>query len=215
MFGALGTILASGGLGSILGAFTGFVGNIINLYSTFKMQKLKFEHEEVMFDKTTEASIAEAKANMEIIRTETKGKIDLSEMDAFKESIKSDNANLFDKSYMQYIVKSKWLGWIAPVIGLLFAIMDVIKRSVRPFLTYYLVGVSTWLTILCFKILEALNGGLPIEDVKNWVGAAIFSILYMTVTCVTWHFGDRRAAKFLNRMFGWKEAEKNNSDAPF
>ena len=146
---------------------------------------------------------AEAEANIKITQAQTEGTIAVAETDAFKESMSSISQNLFDKNYMDRLMSSKWTAPIGAFISLLFGMVDFLTRLARPALTYYLVGASTYVTLLAYAILK--EKGIPFlstEQTYLLFNQCVTMVLYMTSTIVSWWFCDRQLTKFASKVFG-------------
>lgn len=198
--------LLTGGASGLLGGITGIFGGVVTAFTNYKMQKLKNEHDLAMIKAETDAMVAEAEAKIEVTRAETAAEIEVAEVKALTESYKEASKSLFDSSYMKMLMKDgKW--WyprimMGTLIAFLFGIIDFIKSSCRPFLTFYLMGASTWVTLLAYKVLLNSLGGDVItpEQAYRLFNVAVNTVMYLTVTCVSWWFADRRTAKFLYRL---------------
>lgn len=191
--GALAGNLLSGGL---LGGLTGLIGNGLTAFTNYKTQKLKNNHELAMAEQDRLNITAEADAAVKIEQERVKGVEIEGELAALTESYKQSSKSLFHKSYMDKMPK-----WIATTVGLMFAFIDFLKGAARPVLTYYLMGASTWLTMLTYDMLQKMQGqALTQEQAYDLFNLLVTTIVYLTVTCVTWWFADRRMAKFLMRL---------------
>jgi len=197
----------------VLGGITGLLGNAITSYTNFKTQKLKnlhdidkWKHEDKKIELETKAMIAEAGMKMEIIKTEVEGAVELADTNAFMANIKQSGKKSFSEKWLDKLFAvTGWLKYIsipvAILIAFLFGIVDFLKALMRPGLTAYLVGLSTWITYIAWEILQRSN----LEAMTAVQASAIFQevtsvIIYLTVSCVTFWFGDRRIAKFLMRL---------------
>jgi len=184
------------------GGLTGLLGSLITLIGNLAMQKMKNKHEIDKITAESNAIVVEANAQIMVQKSKTEGEIQVAEVEALKESYKDQSTTLFDKSYMQSLMVSKWFSWIGAIIAFMFGLVDFMKQACRPVLTYYLVGASTWITILAYRLLREAMGQTPLAldkayDIFNQV---TYLILYLTVSCVTWWFCDRRMAKFAMRL---------------
>jgi len=188
-------------LGSIgLGAITGLVGPIITGFTNFKMLKAKNAHEIELLNAESKNMLAEAEADVKKTQAKVQGAIEEAETEAFRESIKEGNKALFDKSYMQILMQRKLTAWIPAVIAFLFGLTDFLRGMARPAITYYLVGASTWITYIAYDILIKTDT----ESISSEWSADLFekitlSVIYLTVSCVSWWFGDRRMGKFAEK----------------
>ena len=201
------TNLLTGGASGLLGGITGLFGGAITAFTNFKMQKLKNAHDLVMLEAETNAMIAESNAATEREKARVEGEIEVAEVTALTASYKEAAKPSFDSSYMKMLMEDG--RWFYPrvimgtLIAFLLGVVDFIKALCRPFLTFYLMGASTWVTLLAYKILlDSLGEGNVItpEQAFELFNIAINTVMYLTVTCVSWWFADRRTAKFLNRL---------------
>jgi len=194
--------MLSGLLGSgVFGAITGLAGSAITAYTSYKMQKMKNEHELKRIEAETQSMIQEQKAKIKVVEAQTEGEVRKAETEALAKSYEGLSKDLFQESYMKYLTESRWARvWAPALVGLLFALVDVLRRAARPVLTYYLVGASTWLTILVWEAVHNTGGALDAAKATALLDQLVMTILYLTVSSVTWWFCDRRMAKFLMRL---------------
>lgn len=182
----------------LFGTITGLIGNIVTSYTNYKTQKLKNVHDVEMSKLDMKMIQVEADANIKVTKARVEGEVELAEVDAMKKSYTMLNSGLFDKEYMKYIMSKTWLAWCAVPITLMFATVDFLKHLARPALTYYLVGATTWITILSWKLMDgATFTGDQAFDLFKLV---VMTVIYLTASCVGWWFGDRRVAKFIARL---------------
>jgi|AAFY01.1.fsa_nt_gi hypothetical protein len=202
--GLLGN-LATGGF---LGGITGLAGTIWSSYNKRKLAELEMvdrdkqrSHDVAMVQAESDAMIAESKAQIEVVGARVSGAVELAETAAFTESLEAGRIRSFDSSYMDRLFAVEgWLRFFSVPAGVLLAIffglVDFIKDMARPGITFYLLGISTWITIKAWKLLDKFNGSqITATMATNIISDAIGVIFYLTVTSVTWWFGDRMAAK--------------------
>jgi hypothetical protein len=194
---------------TLLGTLTGLLGNFLTTWSSLKLEKMKNDHELAKMKEERETIRAEAEANIKITEAVTEGQIQLAETDAFKESLKGADKQLFDISYMPYLMKSKWTSWMGALLMFMFATIDVIVHSVRPFVTYYMIGASTWLTILCYKLVNMTGALFTAAQAFDLFNMVINTMLYLTSSAVGWWFADRQTAKNFKKI---NELKKPNTD---
>jgi len=195
--------MAANILTSIIGGgLTGLIGNALTSFTNFKMQKLKNQHEEKMSELDMQTIRLEAEMNVKVTQAETEGKIALADMEVLKTSIAESQKPLFQESYMNKLMKSPWTAWIRAILSFLFGVVDFLKHLARPALTYYLMGVSTWITIVAWQTLQKTSETTPLETAQAYdlFDKIITIMVYLTVSCVSWWFADRRTAKFLMRL---------------
>jgi hypothetical protein len=185
----------------VIGTLTGLIGNAITSYVNYKHQKLKNDHDIKMAELDQQAIRLEAEMNVKIENAKTEGQILLAEMDAVKQSYKSLEQSLFEKSYMQKLWDWPYTKWLAALISYLFASVDYLKHMIRPVLTIYLIGASTWITIICYKLLQLTMGdAVTVQDAYNLFHMIVMTLIYLCTSTVSWWFSDRRSAKFIARL---------------
>ena len=193
------------GLDIIFGAVTGLLGNGITAWTNYKMQKIKNNHDVVMVKLETEAMIEEAKANIQIEKARIEGEVELTEAGTFLEGIKQGNKQTFSEKWIDKLFSVEgWIKYIsipvAVLIAFLFGMVDFLKALMRPGLTMYLTGCTTWITYMAWNILEQYGTAITSVQAVEIFDQVTSIIIYLTVSSVTWWFGDRRTAKFLMRL---------------
>jgi hypothetical protein len=207
---------------TILGGVTGIVGNVISGIFKYKSSKLELEsikiknsHDLAMIDAETKAMIEEAKANIKITQAQVEGAIEIEDSKAFMEAQKQGNKTLLDNQWVAALlnVQSKWGKLIAipvaSIISILFGFVDFLRGIIRPVLTVYLCGVTTWVTWMAWEIMQAHGVALTAVQATVIFNDVTSIVTYLTVSCVTWWFGDRRMAKTIMKMKG---ADMNRLD---
>jgi len=193
------------GLDIVFGAITGLLGNGITAWTNYKMQKIKNAHDIVIIEKETEAMIVEAEANIQIEKARIEGEVELTEASTFLEGIKEGNKQAFSDKWIDKLFNVEgWVRYIsipvAVLIAFLFGMVDFLKALMRPGLTLYLTGCTTWITYLAWNILEKYGTAITSVQAVEIFDQVVSIIIYLTVSSVTWWFGDRRTAKFLMRL---------------
>jgi hypothetical protein len=169
MIEGLLTILTSSGLGAIVGAVGGWMGKRENRL----LKELEFDHDIKMSEiesqqMTLEFNHAVALADKQIEQTETEGDIatDIAETKAFTQGLK-----------IQQIKSGS-------------SIVDAIRFLMRPVITVYLLGISTYFAYSIHQLVE----GIEILGITQLVGMytqIISQIFFLTITCVSWWFSSR------------------------
>jgi len=176
--------LLSGALSILTGGATGLLGVVAqrafdawNKKQELDKLKAQWAHDALMKDKDAAIMAAEWASRTQIAVTEADAAKDVAESQAFAESLKSQSVRYSD---------GKQTGWFAT--GCLVA-LDVFSGLVRPLLTVYLCALTTyiWLQVRGLLGTEDLNAA---EALALW-RVVIDTILYLTTTCVLWHFGTR------------------------
>lgn len=193
-------------LETILGGVTGLIGNVITGIMNYKTQKLKNEHEVAMIHAQTDAMRIEAEMNIQVTKAQYEGEVDLADARAYIESQRTGQKQLFSERWVDALFKVE--GWgkyiaipAAVLVAILFGFVDWLRGFMRPALTMYLTGMATFITLMAWEIMK--NHGLAGMTVTEAIGLynnVTSIIIYLTVSCVTWWFGDRRMAKFLTSI---------------
>lgn len=185
---------------TLLGVLTGFAGNIVTSFTNLKAQKLKNAHEVAMLAAQTEATIKEAEANIRITETQIAGEIEKAETAAYLESMKQSTGESANKLVEKLLTGNKFSVWVGMLLTFLLGIVDFLKGLVRPGLTIYLVALTTVISSQAWEIMGAHQEALTALEAKAIYMEVINIVIYLTVSVVTWWFGDRRTAKFLYRL---------------
>lgn len=194
-------------LTTILGGLTGLIGNIVTGVMNYKTMKLKNEHDEKMVALETDAMKEEAKMQIAITKAEIEGAVELADSQAYMETIKSGHKAMFSEKWIDklFSVEGKFGRFFAlPVAVLLamgFAFVDWLRGFMRPAMTIYLIGMTTVITFMAWNIMQKFG----MDTITPAQAIVIFTqvidiVIYLTVSCVTWWFGDRRMAKFLTTL---------------
>jgi hypothetical protein len=200
------------GLDVIFGGVTGLIGSVVTGITNYKTKKLELTHEEKMVELETKAMIKEAEMNIAVTKAEIEGEVELADSAAYIESLKAGQKSLFGQEWIDklFAVEGKFLGPLAKFVGVgvagAFGFIDWLRGFMRPALTAYMVGMSTVITLMAWKIineygLQAITADQAVQIFRE----VISIIIYLAVSCVTWWFGDRSMAKFLANNFGKKD----------
>jgi hypothetical protein len=195
------------GLDIILGGVTGLVGNLITGIMKYKNQKLQFDQDAKMVALETAAMKEEAKMQIAVTKAEIEGAVELADAQAYKESLKSGSKAMFSEQWIERLfnVKGRFGRFfaipVAVVLAMGFAFVDWMRGFMRPALTLYLTGMSSVITYMAWKLINA--EGMPLMTANQAVGIyneTTSIVIYLTVSCVTWWFGDRTMAKAIVNM---------------
>ncbi len=204
------------GLDIILGGVTGLVGNLITGIMKYKNQKLQFDHDAKMVALETAAMKEEARMQIAITKAEIEGAVELADAQAYMESLKSGSKPMFSEQWIERLfnVEGRFGRFFAIPVGVFlamgFAFVDWLRGFMRPALTLYLTGMSSAITYMAWKIIDAQGlGTMTAVQAVNIYNETTSIVIYLTVSCVTWWFGDRTMAKaIVNMKDGKKEGTK-------
>ena len=207
------------GLDILLGGITGLLGNVITGIMSYKTQKLKNEHDIAMIKAETDSMRIEAQMQIQVTKAEIEGAVELADAQAYMMSQKSASQPMFSEKWIDklFSVQGKFGRFFAipaaVFISVGFGFVDWLRGFMRPALTIYLTGVTTVLTWQAWQILQhhGLNTMTSTQAVTTYTQTTSM-VIYLTVSCITWWFGDRRMAKFLTTLN--KKGDKDSSDVP-
>lgn len=192
---------------TILGGVTGLIGNVVTGWMNYKTMKAKNEHEVAMLKAESEAMKLEAEMNIKITEAKIQGEVELADTQAYIESQKSGQTRYFSDRWVDKLLSvdgkvSKWFALLAAIlIAFMFGIVDWLRGFMRPALTLYLTGMSTVITYMAWEIMQKYGmEQMSVDQALGVYNNVITIIIYLTVSCVTWWFGDRRMEKFLTNM---------------
>ena len=196
------------GLDVIFGGITGLIGSVITGVTNYKTKKLETAHEEKMVELESAAMKLEAEMNIAITKAEIEGEVELADSAAYLESLKSGQTSFFGKDWIDKLfnIQGKFLGPLAKLVGIgvagAFGFVDWLRGFMRPALTSYLIGMSTLITFMAWNIIQEHGLQTITADQSVLIFREVTSIIiYLTVSCVTWWFGDRSMSKFITRKF--------------
>lgn len=190
------TELLTGGAGVL----TGLVGTIATTILNLRAQKLRNAHELEMKKLDIQAMITEAEMNIKVTETQVAGEIEKLDAAAYVESQKYGNTPALESSVLNKLFENKWTMWIGVIIVMLLGFVEFLRTSIRPVATLYFVGLTTWLTYESVKIIELKQQLITIQMAMQTFDTVTSVVIYLTVSMLTWWFGDRRVAKFLYRL---------------
>lgn len=202
MLGAIVSMLGSGVIGSVIGV----VGNWLNQRAIRKNKEMENTHELAMADVQIKILNAKTDAAVKINAAKIQGEVDLQDSKAYATTLVVANQKSFSDRWIDKLLDIRgWARWITvPLASLIMAplaLVDIIKGFMRPVLTLSFTGAFGYLTWTSYKILETHGfAALTPDQAVLYFTLAMDTCILLTTTCVTWWFGDRRAAKSINRM---------------
>lgn len=206
---------------TILGVITGIGGNIVQGIFNYKTQKVELErdklnnqHQVDMIKAETDAMIAEANANIAITKAQVEGAVELADANIALKAQTEGNKNLFGQKWVDGLMSAegKWkiiTYPIASLVALLFGFVDFIKGLIRPSLTMYLVGLSTWVSFKAWEIINASGMTLTNAQATEIWQETTGIMIYLTISAVTFWFGDRRMGKTITAIKKNKDKKEN------
>lgn len=159
------------------GVLSGLLGTGLQKVMEYKTEKLKAQSELDKRKLDIELMQAEAASRIKVAEIDGNARIESADAEAFSASF-----NLEPKIYSEGTQKTPAQVW-------LLLLLDVFRGSIRPMLTTYLVVLTTLLYFKTAALLthEIILPGMAYELVQEIIN----TVLYLTVTVITWWFGVR------------------------
>ena len=185
MLGLFTTIIS----GVLSGGATGLLGAIIQRFFDLKtrnldLEMLKLNHAQALALAQIESERANRRAEADEYAANRAA--EAVEAQASERSLvasyENDQARYLDKSAQN-----------KTFVMVLFAVVDTIRGLIRPMLTTYLVGLSTFMFIWAKDL--AGESALAATDAVSIVNQIIATLLYLVTACTLWWFGSRPPKK--------------------
>ena len=192
----------------IFGGITGLFGTALTEIFKYKNQKMQFDHDTKMVALNTAAMKEESKMQIAVTKTKIEGAVELADSESYKESLKSASTPAFSDKWIDRLFSiegkvGKFFAIPAAIfIAFGFAFVDWLRGFMRPALTLYLTGMSSVITYMAWTLINAK--GMEVMTISQAV--SIYNettsvIIYLTVSTITWWYGDRAASKaIINNM---------------
>lgn len=201
----LGSILSFFGSG-VFGSIIGLVGNWLNQRQIRQTKAMENKHELDMARIQIDILNAKTDASIKITQAKVEGAVELQDSKAYGTTLVMANKPSFTKEWVDRLFEVQgWLRYIAVPFAFCimgpFALVDVIKGFMRPTLTIAFTAGFGYLTYVSYTILKQKGfATLTPDQALVYFTLALDTCVMLTTTCVTWWFGDRRAAKSINRL---------------
>jgi hypothetical protein len=202
MIGSILSLLGSGVFGSVIG----LVGNWLNQRAIRKTEELKQNHEVAMAKVQIDILKAQTDASIKITQAKVQGAVDLEDSKAYGTTIVASGQKLFSDKWIDKMFSvTGWLRFFAVPLAFLImfplAMVDVLKGFMRPMLTLSFTLAFGYIAYTSYYILKQKGfASLTPDQAVLYFTLAMDTCVMLTTTCVTWWFGDRRAAKSIARM---------------
>jgi hypothetical protein len=202
MWSTILNLFGSGALGSLIG----LLGNWLNQRQIRKTKQIENEHEIAMARVQIDILNAKTDASIKINEAKVQGAIELQDSKAYATTVVVANQKSFSDKWIDKMLNAKgWVRYISiPLASFminLLVLVEVIKGFMRPTLTIgFTVGFG-YLAYVSYTILKSKGfDALTPAQASVYFTLAVDTCVLLATTCVTWWFGDRRAAKAVNRM---------------
>jgi len=173
--------------GVLSGGATGLFGLGVSAFTSYKKNKEENRHKETMVSLNSAAIIAESEAELQKVTVE--GEIQQN-IQASK-----DAAAGLAASY-EHDRAAYFKGKQGPVAQFFFGIVDFFRGMMRPSLTAYLVVLTSSMYWSMLELIGGLEAAFPQTEAIEIVKQIVATVLYLTVTCVTWWLGGRQLEKY-------------------
>ena len=181
--------------GLLGGGVTGLLGTGISKFVEFINQRRADKHEIEMARLEQETmrlehegkikiAVEESEAKKSVAATEADAEKYLADMKALKASFDADRA-----SYLTGKVEgTKFTSFV-------FTIIDGLRGSVRPLITYYIALVLTIMAWKVFTIANSIEGSFTPEQAHDLLRQILSALIYIGTTVILWWFGTRPTTK--------------------
>ncbi len=195
------------------GTITGIVGSIMGAITSYKMKKLEIEEKKLQQEfelakikAEAEAAKIEAEANIKITESIAEGEEQVLNAQAFIEAQKQERKKIFSNNWIEQLFNvDGYIGVVAKAVGifiaLLFAFCDAIKALIRPLLAASSFIVSSVLAYKAYQIVNSTTGISPADAIEVF-RLSVISIIYVTMSAVSFYFADRRLGKIMDKYIG-------------
>jgi len=191
---------------TIMGVATGLIGNVVTSITNLKTQKLKNQHDLQMREYDIKEREQEGRIQIAVDSNRLEGELEKIEADAYLQSMKVGNETLLTDGKLEALSSDK--NWLSRILALLMGLVDIFRASIRPGLTAYLVALTTLITMKSMDIISSKSELLTTLQAQEMFSNVSDIVIYLTVSCVTWWFGDRRTAKFAFRLNDGNKTDK-------
>lgn len=193
------------GIDALLGGLTGIIGNVITSITNYKTMKASNEHDEKMIGLQTAAQKERMHMQIEVSKAKISGELEIKEAEIYQTGQEVGNQQLFSEKWIERLFTIEgWVRYLSIPFGVIiataFAFVDFLRGFMRPGLTLYLTGLTTVITYMAWDIIKKHGMEMSISDAIGIYEKVISIVIYLTVSCVTWWFADRRTAKFLQNI---------------
>jgi hypothetical protein len=201
----IGTIIGFLGSG-VFGSITGLVGNWLNQRSIRKTEELKNAHQLNMARVQIDIISAKTDAAIKVTQAKVQGAVDLEDSKTFSKNIVVANQKSFSDKWIDKMFSvTGWLRFVSVPMAICImaplAMVDVLKGFMRPVLTLAFTAGFGYLVYTAYYILKEKGfASLSADQALLYFTLGVDTCVMLTTTCVTWWFGDRRAAKSIARM---------------
>ena len=187
-------------LSALGGVATGLIGNLLTSVTGYFTQRQKNKHDVAMHQYALEERKQEAALEIQVDKNHTDGELAIAETQGFNALLKEANKASLDSGILKKLFENPWTMLFGVLIAFLLGLVDVVKAVIRPALTIYLVALTTYLTQTSIDIISIHDELLSTAEAKAIFMMVLEIILYLTISIVTWWFGDRRTAKNLHKV---------------
>lgn len=196
-------------LNPLMGGGLGVIGTVVTSIFNYKQKKADQKNALMLKKLELEQIGKEKDRDIAIMQARTTGAVDLADAEAYKESQKGASMGsgigiMIDK--LAGIKKADGstpilVRLLLPIAVFLLAGSEMLKGLMRPIITVYYVMLSTYITAIAWQIVQAQEKFITAGQAMDIVFQVINTVMFLTVTCVTWWFGDRMTMKYLTEKY--------------
>lgn len=195
----------SGGIFGILGglgtAFIKYKTDKNNREFTLKENANKRKHELDMIGAETDASIKEIEAAVQRDKIIMEGKVDVEDSVGRRDVLLNYDKDTVDQDTIKWLMRnrSKYTAWITVPIGLIItaidSFVDLLRKLVRPVITYASVGFSFFVLWYSFETLQKLGVAFDPNDYMALIKDQLRLTSFIASTATSFWFIDKSMSR--------------------
>jgi len=183
-------------LSALLGTGTGLLGSLAtNIFNLFT-QKQKNKHEIELIKARIDEKRVENELQIQSVQIQANISREKADADIYALSQKYGNQTAAPSELIAKLFDSPWTMPFGALITFLLGLVDVVRAAIRPGVTIVLILMVGYMGYQNYEIIQQNTTMVTALE----IGSYIDQIIYMTFSVVSWWFGDRRMAKFTNRL---------------
>ncbi len=187
----------------VSGGILGFVGNLFNQWTKYRLKKITLEHEVKMVQARAEAQVKAAAAQVKIEEEVTRRVVESQEADGFYDALRGASDRTLPSSTINYMLNDKTvMGYICRpftyILAVLLGFVDVLRSLTRPSVTAGSLLFSGYILFYGFELFMRKGGLTKIthEDLLKMIVMPVIELfLFCASTAVSWWFADRQMSK--------------------
>lgn len=192
MMDQIGSLLLS----VVSGGATGLVGVLIQRWFDFKAKQQEIDIVKLNHANSIALAGIESAKAQKVAEVRANADVDMADSDMQARQAEADSRSLvasFEHDKAGYLdpAAQRRQGWVGATVTMLMGLVDFARGILRPGMTIYLCGVTTWMLMWAQSLVERANVALTAADVAPILLQIVSTILYVFTTAALWWFGTR------------------------